>query len=247
MPQDKVTLNITRADKQIVAYLNGYEIYKKSTDSEPVNDSIDITDQLGPNVNNLLLVGVNWGDSFSFAGNLDAYGKILDWSISEKTSLNGIVWYKRFEINAQPAAELTATAVNLIQNVGSNAFISGSVKIKNSSHKIINQNTSVFVDFYLSTTNENKDHLILIGNTELILQQDLPTNKSITFFMPDKIDPNRLTNISRIWAPKTIPPGDYYVYANLRQNNNDIHTGTFTNKASVTVMAAATCNYVTAL
>ncbi len=247
MPQDTVTLNITHADKQIVAYLNGYEIYKKSTDDLSINDSIDITGQLNPNMNNLLLVGVNWGESFSFAGNLDAYGKISDWSISEKTSLNGIVWYKSFEINAKPATELTVTSVNLIQNVGTNAFISGSVKIKNNSLKAINQNTSFIVNFYLSPTNENEDDLILIGDTELILRQNLAANKSITFFMPDKIDPNRLTNISRMWTQKTTPPGDYYVYASLRQNNNEIHAGTFTNKASVTIIAATTCNYVTAL
>ena len=236
MSQESVKLTVTRADNQIAAYLNGSRVYFKSTDNDPyLNDVTDLTDKLNPNLNTLLIVGVNWGGPYNFTGNLNAYGTITNWSASKNTSPNGIVWSQSFNIAAMPDPGLVVNSVELIQAPGKTWFISGSIQIKNNSSETLSQYAVVSVDFYLSNTDQNKDNLIPIGDTGLIFQQAFLPGEKIPFFMPDRSAPNRLANISRFWSSKTVPPGEYYVYANLRQDNGNTNAGAFTKMPCVKV------------
>ena len=187
MSQESVKLTVTRADNQIAAYLNGNRVYFKSTNNNPyLNDVTDLTDKLTSNMNTLLIVGVNWGGPYNFTGNLNAFGRVTNWSASENTSQNGIVWSQSFDIAAMSDPRLVVNSVELIQAPGKTWFISGNVHIKNKGSETLSQYTSVSVDFYLSNTDENKDNLIPIGDTGLIFQQAFLPGEKIPFFMPDR-------------------------------------------------------------
>jgi hypothetical protein len=92
-------LTVNNADNQVVAYLNGQEVYNKSTESNPTfADTVDLTNKLIPGKNILLLVGINWGGPAIFKGSLSVNDQVTNWESYLESTPNGLVWSKTFEL-----------------------------------------------------------------------------------------------------------------------------------------------------
>lgn len=94
-----VTLKVTRADNEIMAYLNGNMIYDKKTEGNPLlNDQIQISGLMQAGANELILVGVNWGGPATFEGSVDVPGMSMPFSYTAGSTPNGIVWNRTFNL-----------------------------------------------------------------------------------------------------------------------------------------------------
>ena len=93
-------LTVNKADNQVVAYLNGQEVYNKKTENNPTfADTVDLTSKLTEGKNILLIVGINWGGWAVFKGSLSVNGQVTDWAGSfDQSAPSGLVWSKTFEI-----------------------------------------------------------------------------------------------------------------------------------------------------
>lgn len=92
-------LTINNADNQVVAYLNGQQVYNRSTENDPTfSDTVPLTSNMIPGPNSLLIVGVNWGGPAHFAGNLSIDGVVTQWSYQVPSSANGLIWNQVFAI-----------------------------------------------------------------------------------------------------------------------------------------------------
>jgi hypothetical protein len=104
MPLEKVagtqvSLFVANADNQLVAYVNGIEVYNKTTVGDaPVNELRELTNLLRPGLNTLLLVGIDWGVSYHFAGYVQIDTIKRDFSVKAPGGM-GKVWDLAIEID----------------------------------------------------------------------------------------------------------------------------------------------------
>lgn len=78
-PDDNIKLTIREADNQIIAYLNGNQIYSKiGVNAGPLNDTIDLDASLRQGYNVLVVQGLRWGNSGpAFKVNVSRNGDII--------------------------------------------------------------------------------------------------------------------------------------------------------------------------
>lgn len=97
---DTLTLNFFRADNQITTFLNGSQIYSRTTEGDPqLNEQISISQEdLKTNNNVLTIIGINWGASSHYKGDIQKEGRIIS-SWDNSGGGNGITWYQSYMIN----------------------------------------------------------------------------------------------------------------------------------------------------
>ena len=91
---DSIIINVNNADNQIKIYLNGREIYSKSTERDPsFHDHFSIsTSELRSGYNVLLLIGSNWGGPAHYKANVTVNGRVIAQWDERVPSGNGVVW-----------------------------------------------------------------------------------------------------------------------------------------------------------
>lgn len=101
----KTTLTISDADNQVVVFLNGEEVYNKSTIGEkPLNDVTDLTNKLAEGENSLLILGINWGGPSTFKGCLSVNGAVSPFNkMFEASAPRGLLWSDTFIIQGEQA------------------------------------------------------------------------------------------------------------------------------------------------
>lgn len=97
----KCSLVVTNADNQLVAYVNGIEIYNRTTDGDPtLNDPpTDFSNLLQPGLNTLLLIGIDWGAAYHFAGHIQIDNTKRNFSAQAPSTKGGKIWNFAMHIN----------------------------------------------------------------------------------------------------------------------------------------------------
>jgi hypothetical protein len=100
----EATLTVNYVDNQVVAFLNGEEVYNR-TDQEGVQfpDSVELTGKLKAGANALLIVGVNWGGPARFEGSLTVGDERTDWGGQFDTEKLGLIWSKMLNVQGEYA------------------------------------------------------------------------------------------------------------------------------------------------
>lgn len=96
------TLNVTHADNEVIAFLNGLKIYDHKTEKDPtLKDSVDLTPYLTSGVNLLVLAGINWGGGANFSGSVVIGDITQPFTFKADSTENGVVWHQTFIIPAK--------------------------------------------------------------------------------------------------------------------------------------------------
>lgn len=95
-----VTLKVTRADNEVMAFLNGALVYDRKTEGNPLlNDQVQISGLMQAGANVLVLVGVNWGGPATFEGAIEAPGGIvIPFSYTAGGTPNGMCWNHSYNL-----------------------------------------------------------------------------------------------------------------------------------------------------
>lgn len=95
------TLNVTHADNEVIAFLNGLQVYDRKTEGDPtLTDTLDLTPYLAAGINLLVLAGVNWGGPANFSGSV-VIGKVTQpFAFTAASTPNGVAWSQTFVIPA---------------------------------------------------------------------------------------------------------------------------------------------------
>ncbi|WDE03798.1 hypothetical protein SG34_020805 [Thalassomonas viridans] len=101
----QASLTISDADSQIVVFLNGEEIYNKSTIGEkPLSDVTDLSSKLVEGDNTLLILGINWGGPSTFKGSLTVNGAVSHFhKMYDASAPRGLLWSDTFVIQGECA------------------------------------------------------------------------------------------------------------------------------------------------
>ena len=96
----KCSLVVTHADNQLVAYVNGTEIYNRTTDGDPtLNDPpTNFSNLLQPGLNTLLLIGIGWGAAYHFAGHVQIDNIKRKFSRQTPSTKRGKTWHFAMQI-----------------------------------------------------------------------------------------------------------------------------------------------------
>ena len=99
----QASLTISDADNQIVVFLNGEEIYNKSTIGEkPINEVTDLSSMLAEGDNSLVILGINWGGPSTFKGCLTVNGAVSPFhKMYDASSPKGLLWSDTFVIQGE--------------------------------------------------------------------------------------------------------------------------------------------------
>jgi hypothetical protein len=96
----RTTLTVNYIDNQVVAFLNGKEVYNKTdqVSQQQFPDTVELTDKLKLGSNALLIVGINWGGPARFEGSLTIGDARTDWAEQIDIEKLGLIWSKLFDI-----------------------------------------------------------------------------------------------------------------------------------------------------
>jgi hypothetical protein len=96
-----VSATISKADNQILLFLNGLLIYSKYTDFDPTfSDTVDFTAQLRGSNDWLTMVGLNWGGPANFAVSLDVNSNVTNYGTNGSIpSPVGVAWFDAVQID----------------------------------------------------------------------------------------------------------------------------------------------------
>lgn len=93
------TLNITRADNEIFATVNGLVVYDKKTENDPVlEDKVDLTPYLADGLNTLVIAGINWGGPAHYVGSVVVGNITTPFNFTAPQTANGVVFTQTFVI-----------------------------------------------------------------------------------------------------------------------------------------------------
>lgn len=85
-----LTVNCT--DNQLVAYLNGAQVYNRIGGGESINEQVVLTGNLQAGVNQLLLVGVNFNGPGHFQGSVNIDGRTQEFNFdTHKDASKGVL------------------------------------------------------------------------------------------------------------------------------------------------------------
>lgn len=108
---EKVTMNIQRADNEIIIVLNGKEVFFKHTEFDPLlADTIDLTSWLKSGENYLIIIGINTeGDhkqnpfhiAYKIVSDGGGVAIPIDKDINEKHAKAGIQYKAYYTISVQ--------------------------------------------------------------------------------------------------------------------------------------------------
>jgi hypothetical protein len=95
----QVILNVSRADNELFAFLNGVMVYDRKTENNPsLDDAVDLVPALKSGDNILVLGGINWGGPATFAGSLSINGFSTPFSVTLPSTEKGLIWHQVFNI-----------------------------------------------------------------------------------------------------------------------------------------------------
>ena len=90
----KCSLVVTNADNQLVAYVNGIEIYNRTTKGDPTLNEppTGFSNLLQPGLNTLLLIGIGGGADHHFAGHIQIDNTKRKFSKQGSSTKGGKIW-----------------------------------------------------------------------------------------------------------------------------------------------------------
>ncbi|CAO3427594.1 hypothetical protein [Azospirillum argentinense] len=77
-------LTVNYTDNQLVAYLNGAQVYNRIGGGESINEQVVLTGNLQAGVNQLLLIGVNFNGPAHFQGSVNIDGRSQDFNFDTR-------------------------------------------------------------------------------------------------------------------------------------------------------------------
>ncbi|ALJ37290.1 hypothetical protein D9623_14350 [Azospirillum brasilense] len=77
-------LTVNYTDNQLVAYLNGAQVYNRIGGGEAINEQVVLTGNLQAGVNQLLLVCVNFGGPAHAQGSVNINGRSQDFNFDTR-------------------------------------------------------------------------------------------------------------------------------------------------------------------
>lgn len=77
-------LTVNYTDNQLVAYLNGAQVYNRIGGGESINEQVVLTGNLQAGVNQLLLIGVNFNGPAHVQGSVNIDGRSQDFNFDTR-------------------------------------------------------------------------------------------------------------------------------------------------------------------